>query len=104
MRREGLVKGKSIKMLLAKLAGHFGEETLEIADPWYEDMSGIVLSNAKKPGKVLYIGTFGMPKDFYYLELELPSKENPMPYNPNGKYNRVSYERLIEVLSKHLEV
>lgn len=104
MKRDGLIKGKSIKMLLSKLVNEFGEGTLEIADPWYEDMSGIVLENPKKTGKVVYIGTFGMPKDFYYLELEMPSKENPMPYNPEGKYNRVSYERLMEVLITHLEL
>ncbi|MFY9225801.1 MAG: hypothetical protein WAQ98_24195 [Blastocatellia bacterium] len=104
MKLEGLVKGKSIKTLLSKLNRYFGEDALEIADLWQADMSSIVLSNAKKPGKVIYIGTFGMLKDFYYLELELPSRETAIPYNPDGKYNRVSYERLLEILENHLEL
>ncbi|KAF0227728.1 MAG: hypothetical protein FD167_4827 [bacterium] len=104
MKRDGLVKGKSIKTLLSKLANHFGEDTLEITDPWHSDMSAIVLGNAKKRGKIVYIGTFGMLKDFYYLELELPTKDIAFPYNPDGKYNRVSYERLIEILISHLEL
>lgn len=104
MKRDGLVKGKSIKTLLSKLAKHFGEDVLEIADPWYSDMSAIVLGNAKKKGKMVYIGTFGMLKDFYYLELEIPSKDTPFPYNPNGKYNQVSYDRLVEILISHLEL
>jgi hypothetical protein len=104
MKKDNLVKGKSIKTLLSKLTNRFGEGVLEIADPWHSDMSAIVLGNAKKKGKVIYIGTFGMLKDFYYLELELPSKDTPFPYNPNNKYNRVSYDRLVEILISHLEL
>ncbi len=97
-------KDQSIIMVLQKLYKRMGPYAFVIYDHWGHDKNAIGITSPQNHGVLVYISTFGIPKNYYNVRLELPPKrDSEFPYTEAGKYEGLDFEELVDIIRKHLD-
>jgi hypothetical protein len=97
-------KDRSIIMVLQNLYKWMGPNAFVIYDHWGHDKSAIGIASPQNHSVLVYISTFGTPKNHYNVRLELPPKlDSDFPYTEAGKYDTLNFEELVDIIRKHLD-
>ncbi|MCD9187661.1 MAG: hypothetical protein LUM44_14675 [Pyrinomonadaceae bacterium] len=100
-----LKKDESIKNALQKLSAVYGEENLELADYWDADLFAIGIENRTDKKHLIYISTFNLSADLYFVEVEKANSETDlMKYEVVECFKSINFEGLFEVTSKYLNL
>jgi hypothetical protein len=98
-----LQKDKSLKKVLTKLFQRFGEIDFDLQDYWEADLCAIGIKNLADKKHLIYISTFKMPKDLYFVQVEKANSETDSTnYDVVGHFNEIGFERLSELVTKYL--
>jgi hypothetical protein len=99
-----LEKSKSIQNLLTKLFQRFGEPNFYLTDFWDADLRAIGIKNSKDGEFLIYVSTWKIKKNHYFVEVEDSKKEVVLNgYNGRELYER-SFEELSELVTKYLNL
>jgi hypothetical protein len=96
-------KDKAIKNVLAGLFQQFGETNFTITDFWDGDLSAIGIKNSTDKKHLIYISTYKLPGDLFFVEVEKAnSKTKLTDYSVIGKFEKIDFDELSEIVSKYL--
>lgn len=94
-------KDDSISKVLGRL--NLSQLGWEIVDHWDADVCAIGIGRPGT-GRLVYISTFQKADGLYDYQCEVPSSDADSPFSTTDEGQDVSFERLLEVLSRHLGV
>lgn len=97
-------KDKTIQDVVEKLFKLPGSEQFQVIDHWEGDLMAIGICSKKDKDNLVYISTYNKKDGFYDLHLELPSLDSSkdIPYVDGGHFKSVNFDRLVEIVKKHL--
>ena len=101
---EGLEKDTAIFELLDRLRASLGRGSFQVVDHWDTDREAIGVAH---PGDVRVLAYLALTADpiRYTVYLELPSKDgDEVSYTPAGEHHDVTFEKLVGVVRRHLQV
>ncbi len=93
-------KDQTIEDLVAVLpmSGNAGV----VVDHWDADLCAIGIARADRPGRLVYVSTFGRDRGRYDYQCELPGGSGDDDYLTTAAGDDVDFEFLLEVIKKHL--
>lgn len=94
-------KHNAIFEMLASLEHRLGRGTFQIVDHWEGDLNAVGVAHPRNRELLAYIAANG-PEDFY-VELEVPPPPgSELPYSVAGRFRSLTFNKLAEVVAKHL--
>lgn len=99
-----LQKDESIKELLNRLFQRFGESNFYLTDYWDADLCAIGIKNSKDSEFLVYISTWQVEKDHYFVEVEDSNKETVLNGYKNGELHERDFEELSDIVKKYLQL
>lgn len=99
-----LEKDESIKTVLRRLFERFGESNFYLTDYCDADLHAIGIKNSQNGKNLIYISTWKVQKNHYFVEVEDSNKEVILNGYANGELCERSFEELSEVVFKYLKL
>ena len=97
-------KDPQIIDLLNWLHERLGDQ-FAITDHWEGDLRAIGISASEDPTQLVYILSHECPTGSYALQLEsAPRPGSKMAYQDAGKFDSVSREELLAIVTQHLRI
>lgn len=96
-------KDKSIQAIVNHLLTRFKNSGIRIRDHWPDDKMAVGLTD-KASKHLVYISTFGQPRNRFYVSLENLLTGQELPYEPAGDFNHIPLKELEKMISEHLRL
>lgn len=96
-----LQKDKSINVVIAKLFDHFGENNFHLTDHWDADLCAIGIKNSKDGEFQIYISTYQLQKNHYFVEVEDSNKEVVLNSYKDGELIAINFDELSELVTNY---
>lgn len=97
-------KDKRINKVLVKLFERFGQSNFYLTDYWDADLCAIGIKNSKDGENLIYISTYKIKKEHYFIEVEDSNKETILNGYKNGELYERNFEELSEIVEKYLHL
>ena len=97
-----LQKDDRIKKVLKKLFQRFGESNFYLTNYWDADLTAIGIKNSEDGEFLIYLSTYHIQKDHYFVEVENSSKGLILNGYKNGELNEINFIELCEIVTKYL--
>jgi hypothetical protein len=99
------MKHHSIETTLTRLSEALGAGAFAVIDHWEDDEFAVGVAHPQHQAQLVYITTFEMPKDSYFVVFEkAPNPDSDLPYTDEGDDVAESFEELVEMIQKHLGI
>jgi hypothetical protein len=97
-------KDAAIIELLDWLRERLGN-SFTVTDHWQVDQCAVGISTLTDPAQLVYVLSYGGPEGRYSVHLEsAPQHGSEMPYQTVGKFDSVSREELLGIVTNHLGI
>jgi hypothetical protein len=97
-------KDATVMELLDWLRERLGN-AFTVTDNWEPDLCAIGISAPDDPAQLVYILTWGRPAGRYAVELETaPPEGSDLPFQTVGRFDLISREELLGIVTKHLGI
>ncbi len=99
-----LQKDKSLIEVLNKLFHRYGESNFYLTDFWDADLCAIGIKNSIESEYLIYISTYRIKKNRYFVEVEDSNKEVVLNGYKNGELRELNFEELSKIVSEYLHI
>lgn len=97
-------KNKSIQDVLINLFQRFGKSNFYLTDFWDADLCAIGIKNSKDGEFLIYISTYRIKKNHYFVEVENSKQEMILNGYEDGELCERTFEELSELVTKYLNL
>ncbi|MEO6049994.1 MAG: hypothetical protein ABIP78_01505 [Pyrinomonadaceae bacterium] len=97
-------KDKNIEKLLENLFGRFGKTNFELTNYWDGDLCAIGLRNSSDKEFLIYVSTWAIQENRYFVEIEDSDSEVVLNGYTNGNRNELEFEEVCQLVAKYFRL
>jgi hypothetical protein len=100
-----LSKERKLISTILRLSEIFGDQAFDVVDHWESNFCAVGIAQKMNHSILVYIDNFEQDNDTYHVELERPPFPGTnLPFSSAGSFEKVSFEDLCTLISRHLEL
>ena len=97
-------KDESIEGFLKKLFGRFGRTNFELTNYWDGDLCAIGLRNSSDKEFLIYVSTWHVQENRYFVEIEDSKSEIVVNGYVNGNRSEINFEEVCKLVAKYFRL